>query len=146
MNQAARTILEFSGPLYRFATELGMDSGGFLLDDFAALFTRRVASSEVVLGKWDGGAATSYVRLALDRGASYFSMEDLWSDMAAAFGKDNLWRSNQAFLRQQIEAGKTILLSHNPAGASGFFSLEVEYLRGLGFKFIKEGNLWKAVR
>jgi hypothetical protein len=59
---------------------------------------------------------------------------------------DEIWEINKAFLRQQIGAGKQIILSHDPSKATGFFLREVAYLEDLGYRFVKENWVWKAIR
>ena len=57
-----------------------------------------------------------------------------------------MWRVNREFLSEQIKQGKTFILSHNPFSATGFYQKEIDFLRNNGYKFIKDGNYWKAVK
>jgi hypothetical protein len=97
----------------------------------------------VVLGKFSEGGK-SYVKVAAHLKASYFKVVD-WSNATRGLSEAEIWKINEAFLRQQIQAGKQILLSHNPATATGFFAREVGYLEHLGYRFVRDGWIWRAV-
>lgn len=53
---------------------------------------------------------------------------------------------NKAFLDQQLALNKTVLLSHNPYKATGFFAQEVNYLINLNHYFVKEEKYWRAIK
>jgi len=59
---------------------------------------------------------------------------------------DQKWQINEAFIDQQLAAGKQFMCSHDPAKAVGFFLDEVEYLEGVGYHFVRDGIYWKAVK
>lgn len=49
----------------------------------------------------------------------------------------------------QTSSGRKIYLSHNPEeyiGKGDFYSKELHYLQENGYKFVKEGDLWHAIR
>ncbi len=99
----------------------------------AKLFTHNKYANKVMIGKWDGGGATSYVAKA-GRTHTYFSMPDrIYSKLFAKFGKDNMWKINQAFLSQNIN--KVFYASHNiwTAIPGTSFYEEIKYL----FSFYK---------
>jgi hypothetical protein len=77
--------------------------------------------------------------------ATYFKVEN-WSEVTKGLTQDEIWRINETFLRQQIQQGKQIILSHNPATATNYFAREVSYLEALGYSFVQDGWVWKAVR
>ena len=77
--------------------------------------------------------------------ASYFKVDN-WGQITKGLSQDEIWQINESFFRQQIQQGKQIILSHNPATATGFFAKEVGYLESLGYKFVQENWVWKAVR
>lgn len=57
-----------------------------------------------------------------------------------------MWNINETFLSNQLKEGKTFILSHDPATATGYFKQEVNFLEQKGFEFIKEGSTWKAIK
>jgi Flp pilus assembly pilin Flp len=113
-------------------------------DDIAKSATRNPNSTKVVLGKFLE-ENRAYTKVAAHYGASYFKVEN-WAQVTKGLSRAETWKINEAFIRQQIQAGKQIILSHDPAKATGFFAQEVTYLEGLGYKFVKENWVWKAVR
>ena len=55
-------------------------------------------------------------------------------------GKKGMWRINQAFLDQQIAAGKSFVLANNPITDGGYyFAKEVAYLamKGVSYAVLK---------
>ena len=99
-------------------------------DEIARLSTHNAESNKVMLGKYDGGGATSYIAKA-GKEYTYFSLNE-WDDVARIVGSQNMWKINQAFLDQQIALGKTFYTSHSIVGASGAFYEEIVYLQSLG--------------
>ena len=56
---------------------------------------------------------------------------------------------NEKFLDIQTSSGREIYLSHNPmdyVGDGSYYSKEVQYLMDNGYRFIKEGEVWHAIR
>lgn len=107
----------------------------------------------VVLGKYDGGAPTSYVEVAKKKQAQYFAVDkDQWDHFEHDYGEEQIWKINRAFLDQQIESGNKIYLSHNPEKVLNdsqdktFFKRELQYLKSEGYGFRPEGEYWYAVR
>jgi len=98
----------------------------------------------LALDKWNT-PGQSYQNVAAHYKATYFKLED-WRKLQKSLSDEEFWRINEAFLDQQIKAGKQILLSHDPAKATGFFLKEVEYLEDLGYRFVQQGWVWKAVK
>ncbi|MDZ4385586.1 MAG: pre-toxin TG domain-containing protein, partial [Moraxellaceae bacterium] len=111
-------------------------------DDLARQATRNPDSNKVVLGKFieDG---KSYTKVGAHYEASYFKLDN-WRDINKSL--DDIWPINEAFLDRQIRAGKEIILSHDPAKATGYFKREVNYLNDLGYKFEQDNWIWKAIR
>ena len=101
-------------------------------DEIARLSTHNAESNKVMLGKYDGGGATSYIAKA-GKEYTYFSLNE-WDDVARIVGSQNMWKINQAFLDQQIALGKTFYTSHSIASAkiNTFFYNEISYLKNLG--------------
>jgi hypothetical protein len=93
-----------------------------IYSDYAMQATRNAGSSEVVLGKFNQGGV-SYVQVAVDRGATYFQLDD-WNKVVKEVGESKIWQINKQFLEQQIHAGKTFILSHDPVKATGYFASE----------------------
>lgn len=114
-------------------------------DRLARQATQNGNSNTTVLGKFERGSASSYDRVAQSRGATYFNLRN-WNSVQNRIGQHNMWAINEQFLRQQHARGNTFILSHNPHTATGFFAQEVQWLKNQGFRFVQEGNIWRAVR
>lgn len=58
------------------------------------------------------------------------------------------WRANQKFLDRAIRRGATFLLATDPSKIrkGSLLALEVQYLQSLGYKLVKEGDVWKFVK
>ena len=123
---------------------LAAHRGAEFFDDLARQSTRNPESTRVVLGKWQQ-EGKGYTRVAAHYRASYFKATD-YRELTKTLTPDELWKINEAFLDQQIRAGKQILLSHDPSTATGFYLREVQYLEDLGYRFVQENWIWKAVR
>ncbi len=105
-------------------------------------------ADKVVLGKYEGKDAGSYDVVAENIGAQYFNLDN-WDEMADIYSSDDMWKINEKFLDIEISSGREIYLSHDPtifAADGTFFSREIQYLKENGYKFIKDGELWRAVR
>lgn len=115
-----------------------------MFDDLAASAARNPNSDKVVLGKFlkDG---KSYTKVSAHYDATYFKLDN-WRELRKTMSEEEMWKINESFLRQQIAQGKQIILSHDPAKATGFFANEVDYLKSLGYTFKKENWVWKATR
>ncbi|NLP41265.1 MAG: hypothetical protein GX348_03565 [Veillonellaceae bacterium] len=113
--------------------------------DFAVQGTKNPQASEVVLGKYIPNSVESYEAIAASRGATYFQLNN-WSRLATEFGEESMWLINRSFLQQQIANGKNIILTQNPTSATGYFAKEVNYLSELGYKFVQEGTVWRAIK
>lgn len=124
-----------------FANKEGSKTG--IYASYARNATKNPSSSEVVLGKYNQDGI-SYVKVAEQRGATYFQLDN-WDDVVNAVGETNIWNINEQFLIQQLEQGKTFIFSHNPYNATGYFAQEVQFFLEKGYKFIKSGDVWKAV-
>ena len=108
----------------------------------------REKSDTVVLGKFKEGSDSSYDVVAQDIDAQYFNLDE-WDELKAQYSEDEIWKINERFLDIQTSSGREIYLSHDPAlfeGDGSFYSKEIQYLYDNGYKFIKEGDLWHAVR
>ena len=112
--------------------------------NYAKKATHNPNSSEVVLGKYNSNGV-SYVDVAKQRNATYFSMSN-WDSVSKEVGADNMWKINESFLQQQIASNKSFILSHNPNTATGFFAQEVDFLIKNGFRFIQDGDFWRAIK
>gem|GEM_PF-5042681 len=118
--------------------------GAQFFDDLARQSTKNPTSAKVVIGKWQE-ANKSYTKVAAHYRASYFKATN-WRELTRTLTADELWKINEAFLDQQIQAGKQIFLSHDPSAATGFFLNEVQYLEDLGYRFVQHNWVWKALR
>lgn len=105
-------------------------------------------ADSVVLGKFENGASTSYNSVAKEMGAQYFQLDN-WADLESKYSADEIWKINERFLDIQTSSGREIYLSHDPIkyiGDNSFYSKELEYLIDNGYNFVKEGDIWHAVR
>ena len=99
----------------------------------------------LMLGKYNQDGI-SYIKAAGNKHA-YFDLGDKgWNEALNKVGESNMWEINKKFLKQQLQQGKIFYLSHDPMKASGYFQKEVNFLKDNGFKFIKDGDFWKAVK
>ncbi len=102
----------------------------------------------VVLGKYGDGGPTAYTSVAKDIDAQYFQLDN-WDELAAKYSDDEIWKINEKFLDIQTSSGREIYLSHNPAdyiGDGTFYAREIQYLTDNGYRFVKEGDIWHAIR
>ena len=102
----------------------------------------------VVLGKYGDGGPTAYTYVAEDMDAQYFQLDN-WDELASKYSNDEIWKINQRFLDIQTSSGREIYLSHNPAdyiNKMDFYSKELNYLLDNWYSFVREGDLWHAIR
>ena len=81
-------------------------------------------------------------------GAQYFEIDN-WNELVDLYGEDQLWKINEKFLDIQIASGREIYLSTDPesiASITSFYAKELQYLEEHGYRFIKEGGMWRAVQ
>ena len=101
---------------------------------------------EVILGKYVKGSAESYEAVAQSRNATYFNLNN-YNQLLQRYGKLEMKKINMDFIRQQWNANKTFILSHNPYTATGAFKNEVQQLYKLGAKgFVRNGSTWEVIR
>ena len=99
----------------------------------------------MMLGKYNQDGI-SYIEAAGNK-HTYFNLGDKgWNEALNKVGESNMWEINKKFLERQLQQGKSFYLSHDPMKASGYFQKEVNFLKDNGFKFIKDGDFWKAVK
>ena len=111
------------------------------LDIWVILSTHNNDSNIVVLGKFNYNNV-SYDEVAKNLHATYYS-NPFYSDLEKVISKDDLWEINETFLKNQIDAGKTIIFSHNPKvnwGECGFAD-EIKFLRENDYYISKTVNL-----
>lgn len=102
----------------------------------------------MVLGKFKEGSSTSYDAIAKEMDAQYFNLDN-WDELSSMYSSDEIWKINEKFLDIQTSSGREIYLSHNPAeflGDGSYYSKEIQYLIDNGYKFVKEGDIWHAIR
>jgi len=116
----------------------------YSISSFAKQATKNVNSTEVSLGKYSQDGV-SYTKVAQQRGATYLQLDN-WDNLVKEVGEKNIWNINESFIRQQASVNKTFILSHDPAQATGYFANEVNLLKGMGYRFIQEGSVWRAVK
>jgi len=118
--------------------------GASFFDDLATAATKNADSTKLVLGKWSK-TGQSYQKVAAHFKATYFKLAN-WRELEKILSREELWKINESFLNQQLRAGKEVILSHDPSKASGFFLREVDYLKDLGYRFVRDGWVWRAVK
>lgn len=107
--------------------------------------TQNKDSSTVILGKYSE-KGLSYEKVARNKGATYFYLED-YDDLFRVLGEKNMKEINRLFIEQQWKSGKTFYLTHDPWKATRSFQDEILWLIELGAKDFKPvGNLWKVIR
>lgn len=98
----------------------------------AIKYTHNVRADKVMLGKYDGGGPTSYITKA-GKKYTYFSMPDkTWIKLETRYGKDFMWKINEAFLKQQ--SAKAFFSSHaiTTAVVDTSFWKEIQFLLSKG--------------
>ena len=102
----------------------------------------------VVLGKYESGSAASYDAVAKDMDAQYFNLDN-WDELSLQYSTEEIWEINERFLDIQTSSGREIYLSHDPTkyiGGDSYYSKEIQYLIDNGYSFVKEGDIWHAIR
>ena len=123
----------------------GTSQGNTLYQTYAEKATKNANSTSVMLGKYNQDGI-SYIEAAGNE-HTYFNLGDKgWNEALNKVGESNMWEINKKFLERQLQQGKSFYLSHDPMKASGYFQKEVNFLKDNGFKFIKDGEFWKAVK
>ena len=105
-------------------------------------------SNAVVLGKYERNSLASYDNIAKNMNAQYFYVED-WGKLAKKYPDSEMWKINERFLDIQTSSGREIYLSHDPKvyiNKDSFYSNELKYLLDNGYRFVKKGDIWNAVR
>ena len=116
-----------------------------IYQNYAEKATKNANSTSVMLGKYNQDGI-SYIKAAGNK-HTYFDLGDKgWNEALNKVGESNMWEINKKFLERQLQQGKSFYLSHDPMKASGYFQKEVNFLKDNGFKFIKDGEFWKAVK
>lgn len=90
----------------------------------------------------------SYDSVAKAMNAQYFSLDN-WEELRSLYSKDEIWKINEKFLDIQMNFGREIYLSHNPymyIGDGSYYSKEIQYLIDNGYEFVKEGDVWHAIK
>ena len=90
-----------------------------------------------MLGKYDGGGATSYIKKA-GKDYTYFDLGDEWEVIKQRYGfsdGDMFQLFNEAFLEDGINEGKVFHFSHNPVGDMDSLGQEFRYLLANGYKW-----------
>ena len=114
-----------------------------------ATHTNPKGYKQIMLGKYDYGAETSYIKRA-GEDYTYFDMGDNgWNEaFNIVQSEDEMWRINAQFLKEQKSKGCIFYFSHDPYEATGFMKMEVDYIKKeLNAKAIKkiDENLWKVI-
>lgn len=101
-----------------------------------------------MLGKYESGSAASYDAVPKDMDAQYFNLDN-WDELSLQYSTEEIWKINERFLDIQTSSGREIYLSHDPTkyiGGDSYYSKEIQYLIDNGYRFVKEGDIWHAIR
>lgn len=101
----------------------------------------------IVLGKYEKGSVNSYDSVAEEMNAQYFNLEN-WDELSEQYSRDEIWKINERFLDIQTSSGREIYLTHDPYmdWGNSYYTSEIGYLVENGYEFVKEGDIWHAVR
>ncbi len=82
--------------------------------------------------------------------------DDAWNmlEKDTSYNYDEIWKVNKKFLDEQIKQNKKIILTADPDkgyylpdGQKRFFQREIDYLKSLGYEFVKiKEGIWEAVK
>lgn len=99
-----------------------------------------------MLGKYESGSAGRDDAVAKDMDAQYFNLDN-WDELSLQYSTE-IWKINERFLYIQTNSGREIYLSHDLTKYIGdsYYSKEVQYLIDNGYRFVKEGDIWHAIR
>jgi hypothetical protein len=98
----------------------------------------RGARGTTVLGKYP-----TYLQVARDLGARSLNLPGwVWNTMTSW----EKWSVNKAWLDMAIRRGDSFVLSTPPWRASGYFAMELSYLRSLGYVARFINGQWRMVR
>lgn len=158
------TILNDVNKIQKAAQETGEevteDLFGEKLPRYLKEATHNADADTVYLGKYhaikdESGEwilqADSYDAIAEANDGTYFSLEQSkWNQISKDYGKASLDRLNKQFLIEQTDAGKKIIITHDPLSEAlrkdSAFGKEMQFLEDKGYEFIKSGDFWEAVR
>ena len=116
-------------------------------DSIMDLATHNSSATKIMLGKYDGGSATSYITKAGSE-FTYFNLGKNWDDIKSTYrytDQDMFTLFNESFLDDGINAGKNFYFSHKPKTDTGFLGQELRYLLDNGYELINMGTQIVAV-
>nr|WP_205396245.1 hypothetical protein [Streptococcus lutetiensis] len=100
---------------------------------------------------------SSYEQIAHENGFTYFDARtNGWNAISEVDG-DLAYRVNDEFLQQQIDSGKDIVLTHDPAaayktyvesngGKMVSYNKELNILKKYGYHIVKDGQFWRTTK
>ncbi len=136
--------------------ESNPNMGDNVAKNYAVNATVNPKSDSLVLGKYetvineDGVrvlSPKSYNSVAEQKNATYFQIDN-WGEISAKYGNDQMWKINEGFLSQQTSLKKPVIFSHDPTDPtynSGYFKLEIDYLKNKNYEILKGEDYWYAV-
>lgn len=116
--------------------------------ELALSATRNPDSKKVLLGRYFAHNDSSY-NVRAGKEYTFFELKN-WDEIykQVGFNYSQMWRISKRFMKNQMKQQKDFYFSHDPnvPGGKGF-SMEVAYLKKKkkGIRFVRKGNLWKAV-
>lgn len=116
--------------------------------ELALSATQNPDSKKVLLGRYFAHSDSSY-NVRAGKEYTFFELKD-WDEIykQVGFNYSQMWRISKRFMKNQMKQQKDFYFSHDPNNPGGKgFSMEVAYLKKKkkGIRFVRKGNLWKAV-
>ena len=143
-------------PIVEYAQQMSKDYTSADVEELTRLTTHNANSDTALLGPYSPDTS-SYEQIAHENGFTYFDAgTNGWNAISEVDG--NLaYRVNDEFLQQQIDSGKDIVLTHDPAAAYKTYvesngrkmvsyNKELNILKKYGYHIVKDGQFWRATK
>ena len=126
--------------------------------DIAKLASNNPKADTTTLGKWHPDSS-SYEQVAYEKGNAYYDLgDDGWNtaeNILKESGiktenqiRDEMWRINQQYLDNRINAGNTFEFTSNPMDLieGSYGRMEAEHLADNGYHLVKDGDIWRMIK
>ena len=143
-------------PIVEYAQQMSKDYTSADVEELTRLTTHNANSDTALLGPYSPDTS-SYEQIAHENGFTYFDAgTNGWNAISEVDG-DLAYRVNDEFLQQQIDSGKDIVLTHDPAaayktyvesngGKMVSYNKELNILKKYGYHIVKDGQFWRATK
>ena len=143
-------------PIVEYAQQMSMDYTSADVEELTRLTTHNANSDTALLGPYSPDTS-SYEQIAHENGFTYFDVGTNGWNAISEVDRDLAHSVNEEFLQQQIDSGKDIVLTYDPAAArrtyieSGgrimiSYNDELDKLGEYGYHIVKEGQFWRATK